>query len=114
MTTFVVLYEDVEDIVQKMNVQNIPSHAQDIRHMFRATASHKEIIECEADSGYISADIPKLNRVMSGDGYIPLYTVTPGMSVKLLNDGKEVELVVDHMEDSNQDSTICHVVFRLQ
>lgn len=96
------------------NVQNIPSHAQDIRHMFRATASHKEILECEADSEYISIDIPKLNRVMSGDNFIPVYSLSPGMPVKLLNDGKEVELVVDHMEDSNQDSTICHVVFGLQ
>ena len=96
------------------NVQNIPSHAQDIRHMFRATASHKEILECEADSEYISIDIPKLNRVMSGDNFIPVYSLSPGMPVTLLNDGKEVELVVNHMEDSDQDPAICHVVFGLQ
>ena len=30
----------IEDIVQFMNMQNIPSHAEDIRHMFRASPGY--------------------------------------------------------------------------
>lgn len=40
-------YEALEDIVQniKLNLQNIPSHADDIRHMFRATPEQHTTVE---------------------------------------------------------------------
>ena len=47
------------------NMQNIPSHALDIRHMFRATPEMKETIKLEAVDGKVFMHVDTFDRVRS-------------------------------------------------
>lgn len=51
----------IEDIVQLMNLMNIPSHALDIRHMFRATPGYVML------SSDYSRQEPAITSFVSGD-----------------------------------------------
>lgn len=97
-----------------MNLQNIPSHATDIRHMFRATAAKDILEDCNYDeeSDVVSIDISKFNSVQLGSGEsVNIEKLRVGDSVKLLEDGKEVYRIVKEISVANTDSCICHVVF---
>lgn len=55
------------------NLQNIPSHATDIRHLFRATAADIENIQCQynAETNQIKVQIPNWNKVHLQNGSTP-------------------------------------------
>lgn len=108
------MYIAIEDIVHLMNVQNIPSHATDIRHMFRATAAQHVLEDCSynEDADIVTIDISKFNKIQLQDGqYISVENLRVGDSVKLLEDGKEVYRIVKEISVANNDTCLCHVVF---
>lgn len=46
------------------NVQNIPSHAVDIRHMFRATPANNRVVPATEDNGRISFNVSRWASIM--------------------------------------------------
>ena len=97
------------------NLQNIPSHATDIRHMFRATPSFIKDVECNSDenSDEISVNLFRWNKVYTSCGLKYVNDLNIGDSVKLKNNDTEVYVNVKQLEDNCTDSSICNVVFGL-
>lgn len=95
------------------NMQNIPSHATDIRHMFRATSAKYIRVDAEYDesSDDVSVSLSKFDRVETQNGYVSVETLVAGDKVKLLDDNKEVWRSVKKISNSNTDPSVCHVVF---
>lgn len=76
------------------NMQNIPSHALDIRHMFRATAPMNEITDCEmvSDDTY-KVTLFNFDMVEIYDAYFSqakVHSLHIGDFVKLLIDGEDI------------------------
>ena len=96
------------------NLQNIPSHATDIRHLFRATASDTENIQCQYNDeiNQIKVQVPNWNKVYLQDGsMVNAIDLKVGDTVKLLEDRKEVFKVVKAVSNSNADPGVCDVIF---
>ena len=95
------------------NMQNIPAHATDIRHMFRATAASKQSVECSYDESLdnISVSLSRWDKVYTDCGEKNVNDLVEGDLVKLEHDGKVVYRNVKHVEDSNSDACICNVIF---
>lgn len=95
------------------NMQNIPSHATDIRHMFRATAATSQILDCQYDgtADSIFIELPKIYYVHTPDGEKKVEDLQVGDLVKLQNDGKEIYKNVKSVENSNKDTSLCNVIF---
>lgn len=55
--------EGCEDIVHLMNMQNIPSNAMDIRHMFRATPTLDDTLEVECNDNIVQFTIQELQNL---------------------------------------------------
>lgn len=51
------------------NMQNIPSHATDIRHMFRATSEQIEKIQVDAEDNVIEFAISAVDSVLTSEGF---------------------------------------------
>ena len=76
-------------------MQNIPSHADDIRHMFRATASRDETRECKiSKDNEIIVTLPTCYKVECKDGFKNVETLSIGDQVKLHHDKEDVWLSV--------------------
>lgn len=76
-------------------MQNIPSHADDIRHMFRATASRDETRECEVTKNdEIQVTLPTCYKVECRNGFKNVETLSIGDEVKLHHDKEDVWLSV--------------------
>lgn len=100
-----------------LNLQNIPSHATDIRHLFRATASDIENIECQynEETDEVVVQVPNWNKCYLEDGtLVNAIDLQVGQSVKLLEDGKEVYRTVKQVSNSDKSPGICDVVFEFQ
>lgn len=69
------------------NMQNIPSHATDIRHMFRATPRGRDKINCTETENSIQVNLPRYYFVETPDGDVEVCKLEPGVAVKLENDG---------------------------
>lgn len=92
------------------NLQNIPSHAVDIRHMFRATSSHevsKEIvIDDSCDTFNIS--IPSLNHIRTERGEVQAKNLNIGDTVIFVNeDDKEEIYCVKEIKNSDENTILC-------
>ena len=104
----------VHNSSQSPNLQNIPSHAIYIRHMFRATAATDILEGCEYDeiSDEVSIDISKFNKVyVNGVGLVTVENLLPGQEVKLLENKEEVYRVVKKISVADTDACVRHVVF---
>ena len=96
-----------------MNAQNIPSHATDIRHLFRATPSHSVVMDfdCTDDQDSLCIDVDLLYRVtVQGKGEVTVKDLVIGDIVKILEDGKEIYCKIKEIV-TDVDSHICHIVF---
>lgn len=72
----------VEDIVQRENLQNIPSHATDIRHMFRATPQYDETVDLSSNV----LNVKYYDRVETNKGFVPAGKLEVG-SVVVTDEG---------------------------
>ena len=96
------------------NLQNIPSHAMDIRHMFRATPPRDEIYDCTYNEEFddVHVTVPVINHLYVKDrGDVPASDLVVGDFVRLLEDGREVYRSVKKISVADNDPSICHVVF---
>lgn len=93
------------------NIQNIPSHALDIRHMFRATTQHTELLDCVESNDSICVSVSSTNTITTPDGDRYIKDLEVGDKVMLLEDGKEIWKVVKSISTSYKDVTLCDVVF---
>lgn len=87
----------VEDIVQLENLQNIPSHATDIRHMFRATPEHDETITVENNV----LSVKYYDRVETNNGFVPAGKIEVGN--KVVTDEGTVEVLSVSVSGSDVD-----------
>lgn len=96
------------------NMQNIPSHATDIRHMLRATAAKNELVDCEYDESLetVTVELYKFDYVYLDSGELKhVEDLQVGDCLKLEENGKEICKNVKEIQNSNKDNTICNVVF---
>ncbi len=95
------------------NMMNIPSHATDIRHMFRATASRYDTIDCfnNESTDEIVVEIPRYYYVKTPEGERMVEDLKVGDSVILSDNGQEVVKFVKSIEDSSKSPGVCNVVF---
>lgn len=95
------------------NLMNIPSHALDIRHMFRATACRGEVVDAQYDTNEdtITVSLSKLDSLETDGGYVHVRDIVVGSCVKLLDNGKEVWRSVKQISSSDTDPSICNVIF---
>lgn len=96
---------------QAPNVQNIPSHATDIRHMFRATPAKQEILNCNEVDNAVTISLPANYSVTTPTGLKYVRDLVEGDSVKLIHNKEEVFKDVRHLEYSSTDSSIRDVIF---
>lgn len=83
------------------NMQNIPSHATDIRHMFRATPEKDELISSE-DGKFT---LKYYDRIKTSEGFIPVGNWN-WQTVFVVRDGVEAE---GHCSVSSDSSDTCVV-----
>lgn len=95
------------------NMQNIPSHATDIRHMFRATAATRTSVDCNYDSSLnlISVYLNNCDSVYTKEGEKKVSDLVVGDLVKLMNNNEEVYKHVKQLEDSNTHLGVRNVIF---
>lgn len=95
------------------NMMNIPSHATDIRHMFRATASRYDTIDCfnNESTDEIVVEIPRYYYVKTPEGERMVEDLKVGDSVILSDNGQEVIKFVKSIEDSSKSPGLCDVIF---
>ena len=95
------------------NMQNIPSHATDIRHLFRATVADTQNIDCEEDttSGELKVQIPNWNKVYLEDGSTSnAIDLTPGQTIKVYKDQKETWMQVKQITECSKDVGVREIV----
>lgn len=91
------------------NLQNIPSHALDIRHMFRATPADSYVIDVDSNS----VSLPNYHILTTQNGDKLVKDIQVEDKVQFIENGKEVYKCVKSIKTSSKDSTLCDVVFRL-
>lgn len=84
------------------NVQQIPSHAIDIRHEFRATPAKDELVDALYDetSDTIRVSLSRWDSVTTDQGKIDVEDLIVGTKVKILEDGKEIWKIVKEISNS--------------
>lgn len=72
-----------------MNMQNIPSHATDIRHMFRATPEMDVTLDCDSyeDDNIVVVAVTPCTSFKTPDGYTQVEDLHESDSIILLHDG---------------------------
>lgn len=71
------------------NCQNIPSHATDIRHMFRATPEVDENVEVQGNS----ITLKYYDRVETADGFVPCGKLKVSDTLYLTDDSNQTHIV---------------------
>lgn len=93
------------------NLQNIPSHATDIRHMFRATPSKEELVDCEDKEGLVTVSLPRYYLVKSEGAYKEVVKLSEKDEVELLYKGKPVSMVVSSISENVSDIKLIDIIF---
>jgi DNA polymerase-1 len=94
------------------NVQQIPSHALDIRHQFRATPAMEKLIDADYNdsSDSIQVSLCRWDSVTTEQGQVDVEDLTIGTKVKIFDNGKEVWKIVKQISNSSKDTTLRDVV----
>ena len=94
------------------NMQNIPSHAVDIRHMFRATPQADYQLESElANNQDVEFVVDNGHKVQTQEGWKFVVDLCNNDVVTLLDDSKEVEYSVKEVVTEGSTTRICfHVI----
>ena len=90
------------------NVQQIPSHATDIRHQFRATPAMEKIDDCEQTDNGIEVTIGLYDTVYMADNTEKeVINLQVGDVIKILNNNEEVNAVVKSISNQAPNASIC-------
>lgn len=92
------------------NMQNIPSHAEDIRHLFRATPPMDKIVDCMQDDFGITAILGRYDRVYTPTGMKTVKDLSIGDDVILKFSNNMVSKVVS-LNDVQSSPSLLSVVF---
>ena len=85
------------------NLQNIPSHATDIRHMFRATPEVDENVEVQGNS----ITLKYYDRVETADGFVPCGKLKASDTLYLMDDSDQTHIVaVQNVNIDNDNVTV--------
>lgn len=85
------------------NCQNIPSHATDIRHMFRATPQVDENVEVQGNS----ITLKYYDRVETADGFVPCGKLKASDTLYLTDDSNQTHIVaVQNVDIDNDNVTV--------
>lgn len=79
---------------QDPNLQNISSHALDIRHMFRATPEQTELIDVAEQDSKISFTLGLYDSIKTDEGLTKVKDIKEGTVILLRDNNKPVEFVV--------------------
>lgn len=80
------------------NMQNIPSHALDIRHMFRATPEQTEQIKLDKVNETISVTLNNYDKVPTPEGLIEVKDLQQSSIVTLKEDGVAINYFVSDIQ----------------
>lgn len=90
------------------NVQNIPSHALDIRHSFRATPAMEKIDDCQETDNGVEVTLFNFDTVYMPDGTTKkVKDLCVGDIVTLLDEGKEVKAIVKSLSNQAPNTALC-------
>lgn len=93
------------------NLQNIPSHATDIRHMFRATPAKELSIDCEEKGGLVTVSLPRYYSVKVDGSYKQVTDLCEGDQVELLYVEDPVIMSFRGMSDNKSDISKVDLMF---
>lgn len=88
------------------NMQNIPSHATDIRHMFRATAAGHETLDCSVQDNMITITLPRYYYVQTDSGEVEVKDLVPGTVVSMLHSNTPTRVLVHSVEEADDISCV--------
>ena len=88
------------------NMQNIPSHAGDIRHMFRATPTQQHSVAVTPVGNTLEVTLPNVYSINSLNGLIQVSDLTVGTSIKLKHNGKDATCRILELHKQTQDTVI--------
>lgn len=83
------------------NLQNIPSHATDIRHMFRATAARDELYEVEESADTLKCKVMIYDSVTTSKGLTKVNQLDVGDTIILTKRGREASTRLLKIEDTD-------------
>lgn len=90
------------------NMQQIPSHAADIRHQFRATPAMEKIDDCTQTEDGIEVTIGLYDTVYMADNTEKdVIDLQVGDVIKILNNNEEVNAIVKSISNQAPNATIC-------
>lgn len=92
------------------NLQNVPSHATDIRHLFRATPERSETISCDYSNNLISVVLPGIYLVDTPQGDKQVHNLVSGDFVKLSHQGSSCWCTVESKEKDPTSSNYNYIV----
>lgn len=94
------------------NMQNIPSHATDIRHMFRATAAKDYVLESDVDeeNNEVQFVIDNGHQLYTPDGLVSVTDLKVGDAIIFDDNGKETIFNVKKIEIEGASTRICYDV----
>jgi len=92
---------------ERPNVQQIPSHALDIRHQFRATPAMEMIVDADYNesSNLITASLCRWDSVTTEHGQVDIEDLVVGDRIRLLEDNKPVSKEIIEIVLSTDDPT---------
>ena len=79
------------------NLQNIPSHATDIRHMFRATAANHDIINCCLDNGDLYVTLPNVYQLHTPEGRSAAENLSKGDTIVVKHNNINIDAIVTNI-----------------
>lgn len=94
-----------------MNMQNIPSHATDIRHSFRAQPSLDQIVDCKSTEDQVSVTLFHTDKVTTSEGMKKVNDLVVGDTIKLLENNKECFLKLSSRSENIDDYGNIELVF---
>lgn len=89
-----------------MNLQNIPSHALDIRHMFRATPEQTEVLKLESADNLVTVELIYQDSVPTPDGLKKVKDLQFEDVVIMKNGTTEIQTKVQSIVKSKGRATI--------
>lgn len=97
------------------NVQQIPSHALDIRHQFRATPAMEKIIDADYDdsSDSIQVSLCRWDSITTEQGQLDVEDLTIGTKIKLFDNGNLVWAEVKDINIVSSDTSMKELLLNI-
>ena len=90
------------------NVQNIPSHALDVRHQFRATPAMEKVDDCDETENGIEVTLGTYDTLFMSDGSEKdVIDLQIGDEVILIDNDKEVNAIVKSISHQAPNTSLC-------